>query len=336
MRRLIRVLSPVLVCLFVFAAVNCSGPDNHATVTTGAFRTVPAPATASAIATIQPTSLALNPSPSASAPTQAAATATIPVTARATAAVAASATTSATFVPTATPTSAPTATSAPSTATSQPTATITPTSDFVTIQTAATTDKIVALTFDAGADRGFAEQILDTLKATGVVATFGMTGHWAQENPDLVQRMVDEGHMLMNHTMTHRSWTGFSTGAEPLSSAERASELKQTEDIVRGITGVKLQPYFRPPYGDYDDSVVTDLKADGYSVMVMWTVDSLGWAGRNVDQIVERVVNGAVPGAILLFHVGAASQDAAALPTIINALRAAGYQFVTIQHMVGR
>jgi peptidoglycan/xylan/chitin deacetylase (PgdA/CDA1 family) len=194
----------------------------------------------------------------------------------------------------------------------------------------------VALTFDAGADRGFTEQILDTLRDEGVQATFGMTGHWAQENPDLIQRMVDEGHTLINHTTTHRSWTGYSTGDAPLTSAERADELKQTEDIVRGIAGVELRPYFRPPYGDYDDSVISDLQADGYSVMVMWTVDTLGWNGYSVDQIVQRALAGAVPGAIYLMHVGAGSQDANALPTVIDQLRAEGYQFVTIQQMVGR
>jgi peptidoglycan-N-acetylglucosamine deacetylase len=192
------------------------------------------------------------------------------------------------------------------------------------------------LTFDAGADRGYAEQILDTLRAEGVVATFGMTGHWAEQNPDLIRRMVDEGHTLMNHTMTHRSWTGFSTNAAPLSSAQRAEELRQTEQIVRDISGYELRPYFRPPYGDYDDTVIADLQASGYTVNVMWTVDSLGWAGRSAAEVTQRVVDGTVPGAIHLFHVGAASQDAAALTGIIEQLRARGYRFITVHEMVGR
>jgi peptidoglycan/xylan/chitin deacetylase (PgdA/CDA1 family) len=244
-------------------------------------------------------------------------------------ALTATVTATATTQPTATPTSAPTATP-------PPTATRAPDAGFITLQTADTTDKIVALTFDAGADRGFTEQILDTLKSEGVKATFGMTGHWAEDNPDLIQRMVDEGHTLINHTTTHRSWTGYSTGEAPLTSAERADELKQTEDAVRDIAGVELRPYFRPPYGDYDDSVISDLHADGYSVMVMWTVDTLGWNGYSVDQIVARSLDGAVPGAIYLMHVGAGSQDANALPTVIDQLRAEGYRFVTIQQMVGR
>jgi peptidoglycan/xylan/chitin deacetylase (PgdA/CDA1 family) len=199
-----------------------------------------------------------------------------------------------------------------------------------------TTEKTVALTFDAGSDRGFAEEILDILEAEGVAATFGMTGAWAEDNPDLIQRMVDGGFPLINHTMTHRSWTGASTGADPLSSSERRLELVETEDIVRGIAGVELTPYFRPPYGDYDDSVIADLEDNGYSVMVMWTIDSLGWNGLSADEINERVLGRMEPGAIVLLHVGAASQDAAALPAMIDELRAMGYRFVTIPEMVGR
>jgi peptidoglycan/xylan/chitin deacetylase (PgdA/CDA1 family) len=208
--------------------------------------------------------------------------------------------------------------------------------DFITIRTADTDEPIVALTFDAGADRGYAEEILDTLQAEDVVATFGMTAHWAEANPDLIIRMVNEGHTLMNHTETHRSWTGFSTSSAPLTSAERAEELRVTEAVIETIVGYDMRPYFRPPYGDYDDSVIADLQANGYTVNVMWTVDSLGWNGLTAAEITTRTLNGTVPGAIHLFHVGAASQDAAALPAIISGLRDLGYRFVTIQDMVGR
>lgn len=199
-----------------------------------------------------------------------------------------------------------------------------------------TTEKTVALTFDAGSDRGYAADILDTLAAEGVVATFGMTGAWAQANPDLILRMVNEGHTLINHTMTHRSWTGASTGAAPLSSFERAQELVETEAIVRDIAGVELRPYFRPPYGDYDDSVLEDLADNGYTVVVMWTIDTLGWNGLSADEINARVMERMVPGAIILMHVGAASEDALALPEMIATLRSQGYRFVTVQQMVGR
>ncbi len=189
---------------------------------------------------------------------------------------------------------------------------------------------MVALTFDAGADRGYAERILDTLRDTGVVASFGMTGKWAESNPDLVQRMVDEGHLLFNHTYSHASFTGYSPRTAPLSAAERRREIERTETTIQAITGVDVKPYFRPPYGDYDEAMLTQLGQLGYTHNVMWTVDSLGWNGYSAARIVTRCMNAAAPGAIMLFHVGADSQDAIALPELIRQLRAAGYSFGTV------
>ncbi len=310
----------VILAAIVLLLAACSGPASReasptATVwsTATAEMTSPPASTATAAATVAPSATpTLAPSPTPQ-PTV-------------------------TPSPTATAIPEPTATSEP-TATPQPTATPTsppPAADVITIRRADTTEKIVALTFDAGSDRGFAAEILDTLKANGIHATFGMTGVWAEQNPDLVRRMVDEGHQLVNHTYDHASWTGYSTGKPPLSSAERANELAKTEAVVEQIAGYDMRPYFRPPYGDYDDSVLADLLANGYTVNVMWTVDSLGWNGLSAPEIVRRVIDGTVPGAIHLFHVGAASADAEALPEIISQLRDRGYRFVTIEQMVGR
>ena len=189
---------------------------------------------------------------------------------------------------------------------------------------------MVALTFDAGADRGYAERILNTLRDTGVKASFGMTGRWAEQNPDLVRRMVAEGHLLINHTYSHGSFTGTSPGTRPLTAEERRREIERTEAVIAAIAGVGLKPYFRPPYGDYDTATMVQLGQLGYGYNVMWTVDSLGWNGLTAQQIVARCVGRTVPGAILLFHVGADSQDAAALPELIRQLRAAGYSFGTV------
>jgi len=202
------------------------------------------------------------------------------------------------------------------------------------VRTIATNQKVVVLTFDAGADRGFAAQILDTLAAEGIKATFGMTGKWAEQNPDLTLRMANEGHDFINHTWSHRSFTGFSTNAAPPSSKERFDELRRTENIIRDLTGVSTKPFFRPPYGDYDNSVNTDIYAQGYTYNVMWTVDSLGWKGLSEEEITSRVVQGTVPGAIHLFHVGAESQDAAALDDIIRELRSRGYTFARLSDLL--
>jgi peptidoglycan/xylan/chitin deacetylase (PgdA/CDA1 family) len=190
------------------------------------------------------------------------------------------------------------------------------------------TRRAVALTFDAGADRGFAEQILGTLAKEDVKAGFGMTGQWAHQHSDLVRRIGAEGHVFINHTFSHRSFTGLSTTSAPMPQAMRFSELDQTEEIIKSITGLTTKPYFRPPYGDYDASVNHDVGLRGYSSNVLWTVDSRGWMGLSAAEIAQRCLALAEPGAIYVFHVGAASQDAEALPAIIAGLRAQGYELV--------
>jgi hypothetical protein len=155
-----------------------------------------------------------------------------------------------------------------------------------------------------------------------------MTGVWAQANPDLIVRIHQEGHHLMNHSWDHAHFP-------QISSAERVAQLRRTEELVFALTGVHMAPHFRPPYGEYDASVLADLAANGYTSLIMWTVDSLGWYGYNAGQITERVVGGAAPGAIMLLHVGAASQDAAALPGIVQQLRAQGYHFATVAELAG-
>jgi peptidoglycan-N-acetylglucosamine deacetylase len=247
--------------------------------------------------------------------------------------------------PTATPTVAPTrpptatATKPPATNPPAPTATKVPATAVsgakaISVARGPSSRRMVALTFDAGADRGFAAGILDTLRATGVKATFGMTGKWAEQNPDLIQRMVGEGHLLMNHTYDHGSFTGYSPGTKALTAEERRRQIERTESVINAIAGVPVKPYFRPPYGDYDEAMLTQLGQLGYTHNVMWTVDSLGWKGLTAGEITARCVDGTVPGAILLFHVGAQSQDAAALPEIIRKLKADGYAFGTIAELL--
>lgn len=192
----------------------------------------------------------------------------------------------------------------------------------------------VTLTFDAGSDRGYAEQILDILRDEKAPSTFGMTGLWAQQNSDLVQRIADEGHELMNHTWSHRSFTGFSAG-RALGVGERRIELDRTDELLVGLTNKSSRPLFRPPYGDLDSGVYRDLSDAGYDYTIMWTVDSFGWNKLSAPGIIDRCLSRAEPGAIYIFHVGEQSQDAAALTSIIAGLRERGYSFVTITDLLG-
>jgi peptidoglycan/xylan/chitin deacetylase (PgdA/CDA1 family) len=193
---------------------------------------------------------------------------------------------------------------------------------------------VVALTFDAGSDTGYAAEILDVLAANHVPATFGMTGKWADANPALVRRMASEGHQLVNHSYDHPSFTGRSTDEPALSRAQRLDQLARADAAIRRAAGVTTVPWFRPPYGDEDESVRADVATAGYRYELMWTVDSLGWKGVASDDVVRRCLDGAVPGAIYLFHVGAASTDHAALQRIIDGLRGRGYGFTTADALV--
>jgi peptidoglycan/xylan/chitin deacetylase (PgdA/CDA1 family) len=197
------------------------------------------------------------------------------------------------------------------------------------------TSRSVALTFDAGSDRGYAEMILDTLKAKSVHAAFGLTGQWVERNPDLTLRIVREGHEVINHTYRHGSFTGFSTTSAPLTEAQRWLELDRTEQIILSLTGKSTLPYFRPPYGDYDATVNRDVGARGYAFNFMWTVDSLGWKGLPGAEIVKRCLQLAEPGAIYIFHVGSASADGPALAAIIDGLRTQNYSFAALADYVG-
>jgi peptidoglycan/xylan/chitin deacetylase (PgdA/CDA1 family) len=192
------------------------------------------------------------------------------------------------------------------------------------------TRQMVALTFDAGSDAGYTSQILQTLSDAGVKASFSLTGEWSEAHPDLVKAIAAGGHLLMNHSYDHPSFTGLSTGAGPLSTQQRIDELDRADAVIRSITGQTTKPYFRPPYADFDGSVLCDIYADGYYYLVMWTVDTMGWNGASADEIVQTSLSRAKPGAIYIMHVGSQSQDAAALPRVIDGLRAQGYSFGTI------
>ncbi|MGH2615157.1 MAG: polysaccharide deacetylase family protein, partial [Thermomicrobiales bacterium] len=194
----------------------------------------------------------------------------------------------------------------------------------------------VALTFDAGADTGYGAEILDLLRDEGLKATFGMTGLWAEANPDLVQRMVAEGHQLMNHTWDHASLTGANTGMPAQTPEQVAQQLGDTEAVVRDLTsGYEMRPYFRPPYGDYDATSLGYLYNNGYYLSIWWTCDSHGWAGWGAQEIIDYCTTNLVEDEILLLHVGnAAATDFEALPGLIQFFRDSGYAFVTVEQML--
>ena len=205
----------------------------------------------------------------------------------------------------------------------------------VVISRGVTNLRTVALTFDAGSDPGSTTRILAQLAARGVPATFGITGLWAQANPDLVRSIAAAGDQIVNHSWDHSSFTGASTGAAPLSSSAIREELARTENLIRQLTGRGTAGWFRPPYGDRNSSVDRAAGAAGYRYELMWTVDTLGWKGVPAGTVVQRALAALEPGEIILMHVGSASTDSDALPSLIDAIEARGYSFVTASQLAG-
>jgi peptidoglycan/xylan/chitin deacetylase (PgdA/CDA1 family) len=194
----------------------------------------------------------------------------------------------------------------------------------------------IALTFDAGEGAGHTAEILDLLDDYGIKGTFGMTGEWAEQNPELVQRIVDEGHMIINHTYDHKSFTGFSPGTDPLTADERNDEVLTTEQIILDISGYETAPYFRYPYNDYDAASLTELSGIGYDIVAGYTCDTKAWMGQTAEDIlaecgVESDEAGA--GGVILMHV-VQDEDLRAVPMLIEQYQAAGYDFVTFEQII--
>lgn len=189
-----------------------------------------------------------------------------------------------------------------------------------------TDKKQVALSFDAAWGNEDTQKILDILKEYNLHVTFFMTGGWVEAYPDDVKAICEAGHDLGNHSENHKNMS-------QLSNSEIQDELNKVTDKVEKITGVKMQ-LFRPPYGDYDNHVITNAKECGYYA-IQWNVDSLDWKNYGVDSIIDTVLNHKClqNGSIILMHNGA-KYTAEALPKVIEGLQEKGYEIVPISELI--
>ncbi|MBR2569718.1 MAG: polysaccharide deacetylase family protein [Paenibacillus sp.] len=190
----------------------------------------------------------------------------------------------------------------------------------------------VALTFDDVPDKYFTIQVLNVLKEHNVKATFFVVGNRAEAHPDVVKRMVDEGHVLGNHSYTHAN-------LPKVNDKKFQQEVNMTQDAVQKITG-KTMTMIRPPYGNVSEEQVKWLASQGL-LIVNWNVDSLDWKGLNADQVVSNVMSHIGSGAIVLQHAaGGTGEDLTgtveALPRIIKQLRNQGIELVTVPVLLGR
>jgi peptidoglycan/xylan/chitin deacetylase (PgdA/CDA1 family) len=195
--------------------------------------------------------------------------------------------------------------------------------------------RVVALTFDAGANADAVPAIITALAAEDITATFFLTGAFVQRFPDASRSIVAAGHRIGNHSTNHPAFTS-------LTLDQIHDEVRDTERALRRDLGTDPRPWFRFPYGDRNARTIAALNDLGY-VPVRWTVDTLGWqgtsGGRSVSSVTARVLDTARPGQIVLMHVGShpndgSMLDAQALPGVIEGLRARGYGFVTLDALL--
>ena len=186
----------------------------------------------------------------------------------------------------------------------------------------------VALSFDAAWGNEDTAQIMDILAKHNVKVTFFMTGGWVESFPEDVKYIASQGHDLGNHSENHKNMS-------QLSDEEIRSELQKVHDKVKTLTGQDMT-LFRPPYGDYDDQVVTVSRDMGY-YPVQWDVDSLDWKDYGTESIIKTVLNHRHlgNGSIILMHNGA-KYPPAALDAVITGLQDAGYELVPISQLIYR
>lgn len=181
-------------------------------------------------------------------------------------------------------------------------------------------EKVLFLTFDAGYEDGNTIKILDVLKERRIPAAFFLTGNYMKDNPEMVKRMVSDGHIIGNHTMTHPD-------IYKLSPCDFMLELRNAEDIYREITGLEMPRYFRPPSCAFDEASLIAAKEKGYQT-ILWSLAYDDWQNKQPahDEAFNRIIPNLHPGAYILLHT-TSTTNAAIMADLIIKIQEEGYIF---------
>lgn len=185
-------------------------------------------------------------------------------------------------------------------------------------------DNAIAISFDASWGGDKTMRILDILDEYNVKATFFLVGLWVDKYPELVKEIAARGHEVENHSDKHPHMS-------KLSAEQMRAELKNVSDKIETLTG-KRPTLFRPPYGDYNNQVVTVSRAEGYEC-VQWSVDSLDWKNRGVSDLIKRATTGVKGGDIVLFH-NDSQYIVDALPSVLESYRQQGLTLVPVGELL--
>ncbi|MDF2835048.1 MAG: polysaccharide deacetylase [Paenibacillus sp.] len=193
--------------------------------------------------------------------------------------------------------------------------------------------KQVALTFDDAPDPRFTPQILDVLARYRVCATFFVVGERAAKHPELLRRIVNEGHIVGNHSYNHPVFS-------KLSINKFQSQIWQTDEVIRRIAGISPL-LIRPPYGELLPQQIRWGKGTGFTI-VNWDVDSEDWRKNpSSSKVLANIRKTLQPGSIVLQHAGGGEGQSLAgtidaLPVLIEQLQGNGYDMVTVPELLGK
>ena len=189
-------------------------------------------------------------------------------------------------------------------------------------------DKVIYLTFDAGYENGNVSKTLDVLKKHKVSATFFVLGHLIKSDTDLVMRMINEGHLVGNHTAKHRDMSLVTE------KAQFAEELAGLEDIYRQYTGGKMSKFYRPPEGRFSELNLRHATELGYTT-VFWSFAYADWDNNNQPDLKtarEKILVNTHNGAIILLHPNSAT-NALILDGLLDEWKARGYRIGSLEEL---
>lgn len=190
------------------------------------------------------------------------------------------------------------------------------------------TEKDVYLTFDNGYEAGYTETILNILEQEKVPATFFVTGHYIEEEPSIVKRMVQDGHIIGNHSYHHPDFT-------TMSKEEIGQELQLVEEAVVEITDQTEMKYVRPPRGTFNEDTLRWTNELNY-ISVFWSLAFKDWETNNQkgsEYAFEQITDQIHPGAIILLHT-VSEDNAQALEKVIQQLKRDGYTFKSLDDLL--
>ena len=188
-------------------------------------------------------------------------------------------------------------------------------------------DKVIYLTFDAGYENGNVAKILNVLEEEQVHGAFFILGNLIERNPELVKRMADNGHLVCNHTYTHKNITH-------MSSEQLTKELERLELAYENLTGKKMNLYFRPPEGTFDQESLKAVAERGYKT-VFWSFAYADWDNQkqmNPQAATKKIMDNLHNGEIMLLHPTSAT-NAAIMKDLIRQLKEMGYRFGSLDEL---